>query len=111
MYLPIDPSEQLSRAVDGVQPPEIFLQSHMNRLDIGGGVVDKLSIKAFGFESILADLRDDIEEYVKIETPFSPFLLTVKGQVGQGKTALVLNLIDELKRTSSFKYYQTWAGD
>ena len=67
--------------------------------------MDKLSIKTFGFESIIADLRNEIEEYVKIETPFSPYLLTIKGQVGQGKTALALNLMDELQRTSSFKFY------
>ena len=42
----------------------------MNRLDFHGGVIDKSSIKTYGFESILADLKIEIEEFFKTENPF-----------------------------------------
>ena len=83
----------------------------MNRLDFHGGVEDKSSVKTYGYDTILADLRTEIGEFFEIETPLSPYLLTVKGQIGQGKTIFVLNLIDELHKTNSFKYWKTWKGD
>ena len=38
-----------------------------------------------------------------METPLAPCLITIKGQVGQGKTLLMLNLIDDLRQSNSFK--------
>ena len=54
----------------------------MNRLDFHGGVEDKSSVKTYGYDSILADLRAEIEEFFETETPLSPYLLTIKGQIG-----------------------------
>ena len=71
----------------------------MNRLNIGGGVLDKVKSKTFGFESILNDLKADIIEFFRTDNPLSPYLLTIKGQIGQGKTVFILNLIDELRKS------------
>ena len=82
---------------------DVFLQPHMNRLNIGGGVLDRLKAKTFGFESILNDLKAEIIEYFRTYNPLSPYLLTIKGQIGQGKTVFMLNLIDELRKSDSFE--------
>ena len=54
----------------------------MNRLDMTGGVIDKLTIKTFGFEKIIEDLKSEILEFFDHESPLSPYLLTIKGQIG-----------------------------
>ena len=59
----------------------------------------------------MADLRTEIIEFFRMETPLAPCLITIKGQVGQGKTLLMLNLIDELRQSNSFKNFQALNGD
>ena len=63
-------------------PYDVLLKPHMNRLDMTGGVIDKLTIKTFGFEKIIEDLKSEILEFFDHESPLSPYLLTIKGQIG-----------------------------
>ena len=51
----------------------------MNRLDIKGGVLDKFSTKTFGFEKIIEDIKTEMLDFFQMETPLSPYLMTVKG--------------------------------
>ena len=56
----------------------------------------KLDSKTFGFESILRDVKCELLDFFKAHQPFSPYLLTIKGEIGSGKTVFVLHLIEEL---------------
>ena len=71
----------------------------MNRLDMQGGIEQKLETKAYGFEEILKDVKNDILTFFEEYTAWSPYLLTIKGEIGSGKTIFVLNLIDELAKS------------
>ena len=84
---------------------------HMNRLDMDGGSIRKLDSKTFGFEPILRDIKNELLEFFETPNPFSPFLLTIKGEVGSGKTVFTLNLIEELLKTDLFIYYKTQLGN
>ena len=76
-----------------------------------GGVIGKLESKTFGFEEILKDVKFEILDFFETQSPFSPYLLTVKGEIGSGKTIFILNLIEELIKSSLFSYYQTWSNN
>ena len=60
-------------------PFNVFLKPHMNRLDIKGGVLDKFSTKTFGFDKIIEDIKTEMLEFFDMDTPLSPYLITVKG--------------------------------
>ena len=75
-----------------------------------GGIDEKFETKTYGFEEILRDVKVDILTFFEEYTAWSPYLLTIKGEIGSGKTIFVLNLIEELSKSTLFQYYQTWSG-
>ena len=84
----------------------------MNRLDMQGGIGDlKQETKTFGFEELLKNVQGEIVAFLEEETPWSPYLLTIKGEIGSGKTNFVLNLIEGLRGTLPFDFYKTWSGN
>ena len=110
VFNPVNPRKQFKEACEKIQTPDCFLKVHMNRLDMDGGIIGKLESKTFGFEEILKDLKFEILDFFETVSPFAPYLLTVKGEIGSGKTIFVLNLIEELVKSSLFTYYQTWSN-
>ena len=106
VFVPIDPSIQLEKASEGLLPYNVFLQPHMNRLDMRGGVVEKFSTKTFGFEKIIEDIRDEMLEFFEISSPLAPYLLTIKGQIGQGKTIFAMNLFEEIQKSNFCQSYK-----
>ena len=107
VFRPINPQELFDTASLGVQPPETFLKTHMNRLDMEGGTTKKIEYKTFGFESILEDVKKELLEFFNTHQPFAPYLLTIKGEIGSGKTNFVLHLIEELVESELFEFYRT----
>jgi pantothenate kinase-related protein Tda10 len=80
----------------------------MNPLNLerGSAKEKRPKMKTFGFDSALNVLKDDIVSFFESE-PDAPFLATVKGELGSGKSVFALNLIDELLVTDQFRYYAT----
>ena len=70
-----------------------------------GGIDEKFETKTYGFEEILRDVKYDILTFFEEFTTWSPYLLTIKGEIGSGKTIFVLNLIEELSKSTLFQYY------
>ena len=74
----------------------------MNRLDMHDGITKKSASQTFGFEAILQDVKDELLDFCQLDCPFSPYLLTIKGEIGSGKTIFVLHLIEELVQSDLF---------
>ena len=89
-------------------PPETFLKVHLNPLNLerGSAKEKRQKMKTFGFDAALDALKQDIVQYFE-SPPEAPFLATIKGEIGSGKSVFALNLIDELLVTEQFRYYQT----
>ena len=76
-------------------------------LERGNGKDNKVKHKTFGFESSLQNLKQEIIAFFEQSDPNDPFLATIKGELGSGKTVFALNLIEELSTSYEFKQYQS----
>ena len=74
-------------------------------LERGNGKDNKVKHKTFGFESSLQNLKQEIIAFFEQSDPNDPFLATIKGELGSGKTVFALNLIEELSNSYEFKQY------
>ena len=79
----------------------------MNPLNLerGNGKDKKVQVKTFGFESHLSSLKQEIIYFFDQANSSEPFLATVKGCIGSGKTVFALNLIDELLSSYEFRQF------
>ena len=52
--------------------------------------------KTYGFDEILESMHADLNEYFE-EEQNGPYIAFVKGEIGSGKTAFALNLIEMME--------------
>lgn len=78
-------------------PPQVFLKTHMNRLDMSSEEIDQSGAEAFGVREILQGVTHNMITFFKEPQPFDPHLLTIKGEIGAGKTIFALRLLDEVR--------------
>ena len=85
------------KATQEVLPPQTFLIPHSNPMNLERSSENKvINYDCIGFESIIEDLHQDLNDYFRKDKT-GPYIAMIKGEIGSGKTALALNLIQEFR--------------
>jgi hypothetical protein len=83
----------------------------MNRLDMSSEEIDQSGAEAFGVGEILQGVTHNMITFFKEPQPFDPHLLTIKGEIGAGKTIFALRLLDEVRKDHLYSFYDMHKGD